>query len=352
MGHGHSHNHGGHSHGAHDHGVHGHAGHHHVGHGPGGHPPAGSDGGGPGAASSRRALRWALGLNGIFLVVELVVGWSTGSLAVLSDAVHMVSDVGGLVLALWAAQVALRPASVNRTFGLLRAEVLGAFANALLLLVAVFFIFKEAVERIVEGPPAVAVVPVFVTGLIGLAVNLGSAWGLSRVEDGNLNIRGALLHMLADALGSVGACLAAVGSYFGLAGVDPLVGILVGLLVLWGTWGLARDSSRVLLQFAPDGVRSDEVEAALSTLPGVAEVHDLHLWSVGGRDGVLTAHLVLREGASGPVVRGAAEEMLMARFSVRHSTLQLEEAEVELRCSQRVCHLLPPAPLDGAGSGV
>jgi len=264
-------------------------------------------------------------LNGIFLVVELIVGLITGSLALLSDAAHMVSDVAALALALGAAHLSLRAADAIRTYGWRRAETLGAFVNGIALVLACGIILKESVERLIGESPDVAALPVLIAGAIGLAINLGSAYFLARSDTDNLNVRGALLHMLADALGSVGAMLAAVGLHYGYPVADPLVGLLIGLMVLWGSVGLLRQAGGVLLQFTPDGLDVAEVERELCRLPGVGAVHDLHLWSLDGQQNILTAHLVLEEPDQDPYeVQAAAHDLLLRRYGVDHCTVQIE----------------------------
>ena len=255
-----------------------------------------------------RALTAALVLNGGFLIVEAGLGWWTGSLALLSDAAHMVSDVGALALALGATHLAQRAASPNRSFGFLRAETLGAFVNGLALIVACGFIFFEATDRLLHGAPDVAPWPVLIAGVIGLAINLGSAWALHRAGHGNINIRGALLHMMADALGSAGAIGAAVFLWFGVAVADPIISLFIGALVLWGAWRLLREATAILLQFAPPGVKVSAVDEALRSLEGVSDVHELHCWTLDGQEAILSAHIVGVPGTSPSELRTAAPE--------------------------------------------
>ncbi len=310
-GHGHSH---GHSHG------HGH------------HRAVGGD-----PAATRRALKWSLGLNGAFLVVEIGIGLATGSLALLSDAAHMLSDVAALALALGAAHLATRAASPSRTWGYLRAETLGAFVNGIALVVACGFIFWEAIERLIAGAPHVAAGPVLVVGVIGLVINLGSAWWLWRADRENLNVRGALIHMLADALGSVGAIGSALFLMAGVRAADPVLSLLIGGLVLWSTWGLLRDSGRVLLQFAPAGLSADEVGAALMEVEGMRSVHDVHLWTLDGQHPILSAHLVGARGEHPAPLRQRATARLRERFGIDHTTLQVE---VDDPCGAHDCPLV------------
>ncbi len=271
----------------------------------------------------RRALLGSLLLNGMFLVVEAVVGWWSGSLALLSDAAHMLSDVGALVLALGAAHLAGRAASEGRSFGFRRAEPLGAFVNGLTLLVACAWILWEAVERLREGVPEVAGMAVLVVGIIGLAINLGSAWMLARSDRDNLNVRGALMHMLADALGSVGAIVAALFVLAGKPLADPLVSLLIAALVLYGTFHILRDSTVVLLQFAPPGVDIKALRERVLGVPGVVGLHDLHIWTLDGRRAVLSAHIQVDDPASLDEVRERATEELAA-LGIHHVTLQIE----------------------------
>lgn len=274
--------------------------------------------------SSERALTWALILNAGFLLIEAGVGWWADSLALLSDAAHMVSDVMALAVALFAARLAGRSATADHTFGLRRAEPVGAFVNALGLVLACIFIFSEAISRLLGEPSEVPGIPVLIVGGVGLAINLGSAWALMRGDDDNLNVRGALLHMLADALGSVGAMVAAGLLMLGYAWADPVISILIGVLVLYTSIGLIRDSGRVLLEMTPKGVDADAIIAALRALPGVQDAHDLHVWSLDGQYTLLTAHIVVRNGVPTEPVRVAAETMLGADFGIEHHTLQLE----------------------------
>jgi cobalt-zinc-cadmium efflux system protein len=299
----------------HDHGP----GHVHV------HVPAGRD--------PRPALAVALGLNGAFLLIEAGVGAWTGSLALLSDAAHMLSDVAALALALGAAQLARRRASATMTFGLGRAEVLGAWTNGLLLLLACGWIAFEGVERLILGPPPVPGFPVLVVGAIGLAINLGSAFFLWRSDPENLNVRAALAHMLADALGSVGAVLAAVLVMAGLPAADPAISLLIAAMVTWGAVRVLRESGRVLLELPPARVEVPAIRDALLGLDGVEAVHDLHVWSLDGSAPLVSTHLVADPRAVGIAAR--ARRVLAERFGVTHLTVQVEDSEEA--CPQADC---------------
>jgi cobalt-zinc-cadmium efflux system protein len=272
----------------------------------------------------RRALVVALVLNGSFLLVELGVGLASGSLALLSDAAHMMSDVGSLVLALGAAQLALQVANLRMTFGLARAEVLGAFLNGVVLLLAAGAIVREAIHRLTGAPPVVSWEPVLVVGLLGLAINLGSAWVLYRSDRDNLNIRAALVHMLADALGSAGAIAAAGFLAVGLFAADAIVSLGIAALVAYGAVRVLRDAGRVLLELPPPGLDVDRMRLALLAVDGVLEVHDFHAWSVDGRHPMVSAHLVLSDAAEFDTACRRARAALHDGFDVDHATLQAE----------------------------
>jgi cobalt-zinc-cadmium efflux system protein len=341
-----AHEHHGHGSGAHDHGgpsgsVHAHAhGHEHGGHGHGAHTHVPSGIGSRGEAA-RRALWRALVLNAAFLALEASVGWATGSLALLSDAAHMVSDVAAITLALWAAHMVLRPPTPKRTFGLLRAEVLGAFINAVGLIVVSFFIFKEAIERLLAGAPRIDPLPVIGVATIGIAINLGSAWFLYKSDDNSLNVRGALLHMLADAASSVGALLAGLCTLLaGWTAADAIMGLVIGTLVLWATWGTLRHSTAVLLDFAPPGLGQDVVYQALKNVAGIVDVHELHIWTLGSGHATVTAHLVIENGAEAGDLLQRAETALL-EYGIRHTTLQIDAAGSP--CSQLHCPVLVEA---------
>ncbi len=287
---------------------------------------------------SDRALRAALVLNLGFLIVEAVIGFVSGSLALLSDAAHMTTDVVALLLALVAARMARRPPSPDRSFGMVRAEVLGAFANGLFLVFVCALIFKEAIERLMTSSPAVDAGPVLVVGILGLAINLGSVWYLARGDRDNLNIRAALVHMLADALGSVGAILAAVFLHLGYSSADPLVSLAIGGIILFGTWRLIRDAGLVLLQFSPRGVCSRDIRRSVVGLPGVRDVHDLHVWSLDQSTSVASLHVVIDPDRSPAEIQVAVAELLARDFDIQHTTVQCE-LESDGTCGDGGCTL-------------
>jgi len=278
--------------------------------------------------ATRRALWVTLVLNAGFLVVEAGVGWWTGSLALLGDAAHMVSDVLSIAVALAAARLAMRPPEPNQTFGLRRSETMGAFINGLLLLLASGWIVVEAGHRLVSGVPTIEGFPVLVVATLGLAVNVGSAAYLYRSGSDDMNVRGALMHMLADAAGSVGAMVAAGLVMAGLPAADAVVSVLIALLVVWAGVSLLRESGRVLLQLPPVGFETGEVVQALADLPGVINVHDLHVWTLDGTTSIVTAHIVAEPGADLETLRLAGIDVLCGEFSVGHATLQVERDTV------------------------
>lgn len=278
-------------------------------------------------AARRRALVAALVANAAFLVVEVVGGVAFSSLALLADAAHMVTDVAALAIALLAQSLLTRPATARHSFGLQRAEVLGAQVNGLILLAASGWIFWEAARR-VGDPPDVVGGGVVVVGLAGLAVNLGSLALLVRSQGHSLNMRGASAHMAADAAGSAGATVAGLAVLLGdAAWADPAMSFLIGALVLWSAWTLLRDATNVLLEGTPRGTDPRQVEAALAGEEGVEGVHHLHVWNLASEVPSLSAHVVLAGAPNLHEAQGRADRlktMLEERFGIAHATLELE----------------------------
>jgi cobalt-zinc-cadmium efflux system protein len=275
----------------------------------------------------RRALVLALVLNAGLLVVQIVAGVAFGSLALLADSAHLATDVVALGLAFVALRLSARPASARTTYGWERAEVLAALANAALLLVASVWIVYEAIGRF-SDPSSVDGAGVAIVGVIGLAVNGGSAWLVARVSGQNLNLRGAFLHLASDALGSLGVIVAGVVvATTGADWVDPAISLAITALVLVATWSLVRDASAVLLEQAPRGMDGEAIEAALLADPRVEAVHHVHLWSLGSETPALSAHVVL---AGEPTLHAAqlvGNELRAAlgqQFGIDHATLELE----------------------------
>lgn len=280
---------------------------------------------GTGEIKHEKPLWIAFGLTAAFLIAEVAGGILTNSLALLSDAAHMATDVIALAISLVAVRLSRKPADAKRTYGYARMEAIGALINGVLLFVVAFYILWEAVGRFRE-PPAVASTGMLVIAGLGLAVNLISMRLLKAGSGQSLNIKGAYLEVWADMLGSVGVILAAVLIEFtGWTVADPILAVLIGLWVLPRTWTLLREAGQVLMQGVPDGLDIDTIRDALSAVPGVRAVHDLHVWAQGSKQPILTAHLVLTDSAHGAdSVRKAAVDLLASRFHVEHATLQVE----------------------------
>ena len=276
------------------------------------------------SAADRGPLTVALALIASFMVVEVVAGVIAGSLALLSDAAHMLTDAGAVGLALVALSLAARPPSGRFTFGLGRAEILSAQVNGAALLVLASVIGFEAVRRL-SDPPAVEGGIVIVVGLLGAAVNLGSAWALAQAERRSLNVEGARAHVMTDLYASLGAALAGVIILTtGFEEADPIVALLVSALMLRTAWSLLRESGLVLLEGTPRDLDSDAVGRALAGHPGVVEVHDLHVWEVTSGFPALAAHVLVAPGDDCHGIRRELEVLLDERFSIHHTTLQVE----------------------------
>jgi cobalt-zinc-cadmium efflux system protein len=299
------------SHGAgHDH--HGHGGHHHH------HAPS--------ADADARWLAVALGLIASFMVVEVVGGLLADSLALLSDAAHMLTDAGAIGLALVAARLAARPAAGRFTFGLGRAEILSAQANGGALLVLAGVIAVEAIRRLFE-PPDVDGAFVVAVGVIGAAVNVAAAWALSRAERRSLNVEGARRHVLTDLYASLAAAAAgAVVLATGFDRADGIAALFVSALMLRSGWGLVAESGRVLLEAAPRGMDPNAIGRAMASEPGVVEVHDLHVWEVTSGFPALAAHVVVKPDDDCHAMRRRLQRLVGERFGIDHVTLQVDHA--------------------------
>ncbi len=274
---------------------------------------------------SRRRLIVALGINVALLIAEAVGGVITGSLAVLADAGHLLSDVGSIVLALIAARLAARPASNRRTFGYQRSEVLAALVNGLLLVAVSVGIGIAAIGRL-SDPPGIEGGGVLALGLLGLLGNGVATWWLARGEREDINLEGVLRHSFADALGSLGVVIA--GAWV-LAGgsdiVDPIVGLLISVLVLFSSWRLIKEPFDVLMEAAPADLDVDSMGAKICRVPGVRSVHDLHVWTVTAGFPALAAHVVVARGSDRDRIRQQLEVELGESFGIEHTTLQMEE---------------------------
>lgn len=276
-----------------------------------------------------RCLKLAMAMTAAFFVVEVLGGLLTNSLALLSDAGHMFSDVGALGLSLFAFQMARRPATAKRTYGYHRLEILAALINGLALWLIVGAIFHEAYRRFLN-PPEVESLWMLVVALLGLGVNVASAIILYGSAKESLNLRGAFLHVAGDTLGSLGAITAGLimvttGWYV----ADPLVSVLIGLLLLYTSWGLIKESVDILMQSVPKGIDVEEVQQAMEEVRGVIKVHDLHVWTVTSGIFTLSAHAVINGREDFQQVLNEMEGILKDRFHIEHTTIQLETEDRE-----------------------
>jgi cobalt-zinc-cadmium efflux system protein len=275
-------------------------------------------------SKSRRALVVVLALTATFTVVEVIGGLLTGSLALLADAGHMLSDNLSLGLALFAAWLAGRPATPERSFGYQRAEILAALFNGVTLVAISIWIFIAAYSRLRE-PPEILGGWMLAVAALGLLVNIAGALVLSRSEGENLNVQGALRHVVADALGSVGAIVAAL--VIVLAGwryADPLVSVAIGLLILASSWSLLRDSTNILLEATPRGIDAEEVGRRMAGAEGVVEVHDLHIWTITSGFLALSAHVLVGQREDCHARRRDLEKLLAREYGISHTTLQVD----------------------------
>jgi cobalt-zinc-cadmium efflux system protein len=277
-------------------------------------------------ANFNRAFAIGIGLNIVFVAIEAFYGWKINSLALLADAGHNLSDVAGLVLA-WGGALAgkLRP-NARHTYGWKRGSILAAFANALLLLVAIGALAWEAVGRLVSPDPLAGTegVTIMAVAAVGIVVNTVTALLFMRGGERDLNIRGAFLHMAADALVSVGVVVAgALTLWMGWLWLDPVVSLLIAAVILLGTWNLFRQSLHLLFDGVPDSVDLMAVRQSLLDLPGVTQVHDLHVWAMGTSQIAMTAHLITPDGHPDDAFYRHAAEVLHDRFEITHATLQV-----------------------------
>lgn len=299
-------------HQGHDHAHHGqHHGHHHHGH-----------------SGNKQGLFIALCITASIMILEFVGGLWTNSLALLSDSGHMLSDAGSLVLSLTALWFAAKPSSAHKSYGFHRIEILAALFNAITLFVIAGLIIWEAVGRFID-PPAVASGSMMLIACVGLIANLLSAWALMRKGDvhGNLNLRSAYLHILGDALGSVGAILAGGAMLiFGWYAADPIISILVSLLILKGAWTVLKSTIHILMEGTPAAVSYGDVKHVLESIDGVINVHDLHIWTITSGLDSLSCHLLIADDRNSQVVLQQAIHQIEERFQITHATIQIENS--------------------------
>ncbi|WP_405175078.1 cation diffusion facilitator family transporter [Paenibacillus sp. FSL H8-0261] len=311
-------------HSDHDHSDHNHshAGHDHS-HGPHGHhhfDPSGN----------KKGLMIALIITVGIMFLEFFGGLITNSLALLSDSGHMLNDASSLALSLVAVWFATKPASPNKTYGFHRFEILAALLNGVTLFVVAGFIIVEAYGRFFE-PPTVASGSMMLIACIGLLANVASAWSLMRKGDvkNNINLRSAYLHVLGDALGSVGAIIAGlVMMIFGWYIADPIISVLVALLILRGAWGIIKHTVHVLMEGTPITVNPTEVKAVLENIEGVINVHDLHIWTITSGLDSLSCHLLIKDQEDDQRILQQAIQLIAERFKIQHTTIQIETSVI------------------------
>lgn len=277
-----------------------------------------------GAAANRRRMAWALGIAAAYMVAEIVGGLVANSLALLADAGHMATDVAALGLALWAMRLARKPATPERTYGYHRAEILAALVNGAVLVAVTIYVFWEAWKRL-QDPPEVVGPTMMAVAVGGLIVNGIGVWLLKGGRNESLNVRGAWLHVLGDALGSVAVIVgAALVWAFGWRWADPVAGALIGGLVLYSAWRLVQESVAVLMASAPEDIDVRALRAALEKVDGVTRAHDLHVWTLTSGIALLTAHVEIADEAGWDPVLDRVCEIAKADFGIEHCTIQPE----------------------------
>jgi cobalt-zinc-cadmium efflux system protein len=279
----------------------------------------------PAVIKHEKPLWIAFGLTFIVLLVEIAGGLLSNSLALLSDAAHMMTDVAALGVSLFAVRMSRRPADARRSYGYARMEAIGALINSSLLFLVAGYILWEAIGRF-RDPQEVASGSMLVVAVVGLLANLISMKLLAAGAGESLNMKGAYLEVWSDMLGSLGVIVgAAVIHFTGWALLDPIVAVLLGLWVLPRTWVLLKQAAHVLMQGVPTGLNIDTVRDAMQAVPGVATVHDLHVWALGSKEPILTAHVLLQDGnADADTVRANVADVLHDAFNIEHATLQME----------------------------
>ncbi|VVE37490.1 zinc transporter ZitB [Pandoraea capi] len=317
--------------GDHDHAHHTHAGHSHAGHSHAGHSHASG-------VTDQRRIGIAFVLIAVFMVIEIVGGLLSGSLALLADAGHMVSDAAALAFSWIAIHYGKRPATLQLTYGYKRLEVLAAFVNGCALFVIAGWIVIEAIRRFTEPVPIVGTT-MLIVAFAGLLANIAAFMVLHGGNRENLNMRGAWLHVLGDMLGSAAAIVAAVVILLtGWMPIDPLLSIFVAVIILKSAWGIVRSSAHILLEGTPDSLNPTEIKADLeATVTQVRSVHHIHAWSITGERHMITLHAVPAPGASTRDAMVAVQQRLATRFNVEHATIQIEDAACEAQspCNER-----------------
>jgi cobalt-zinc-cadmium efflux system protein len=273
----------------------------------------------------RRRLQAVLAITALYFAAELVGGWLANSLALLSDAVHMLTDIAALSLGLLTLWISSRPATAGKTYGYLRAEILGALLNGLMLWLLVAFLWFEAAERM-RDPQPVKSLPVMVIAAVGIAINLAFACITlgSRSFSAGLALRAVIMHVVSDLIGSAGVLLAGVLTYIGWRRADSGVSLLIGCLIIYGSWGLIREGVDILMESVPASVDLDELQKDLLGISGTRELHDLHVWCLTSHQFALSAHAVVAEDADQDRVLSDISALLERKFKIHHMTVQLE----------------------------
>ncbi|KMO31172.1 cation transporter [Methylobacterium variabile] len=290
------------------------------GHSHGGGIPSGSA-----AAKNRSRLAWALALTLTYMLAEVIGGLLTGSLALLADAAHMVTDAGGLALSLLAIHYASKAPTPGKSFGYLRFEILAALANAVVLLGVTAYILYEAYRRFME-PNEILGWPMMLVAFVGLGVNLASMKLLAGGSSDSLNVKGAYFEVFSDMLGSVGVIIAAlVVMLTGWRWIDPVIGAGIGLFIVPRTWRLLSEALHILLEGTPPGVDLDILKAEIERMPGVRRAYDLHAWTLTSGFNAMTCHVVVDDVTAGPDVIRAIRSSVKARYGIDHATVQIED---------------------------
>ncbi len=273
---------------------------------------------------NRRDLAVTLAVTASYCVVEFAGGLFTNSLALLSDAGHMFADVAALSISLFAMRLAQLPPTASKTFGYHRVEILAAFVNGLTLWLIVGLIFHEAYQRL-HAAPAVKSGQMIAIAAVGLAINVGNLWILRRSQEESLNVRAAFIHVFSDALGSIGAIVAGVVMLVsGWYVADPLVSVGIGVLILYSSWGIVRESVDILMQGTPREMQLEDIEQCLLGVAGVRQVHDLHVWTMTSGMYLLSVHLVVSRNDEPRPIIDAAQTRLRERFGIGHTTVQVD----------------------------
>jgi cobalt-zinc-cadmium efflux system protein len=287
------------------------------------HGPTGSA-----AARNQKGLTWALALTLTYMGAEVAGGLITGSLALLADAAHMLTDAGGLAFALLAIRLGQSAPTSKRTFGMLRAEILSALGNAVVLLLLTIYILYEAYERF-RNPPEILGLPMLAVAVVGLGVNLVSMRLLAGGSGDSLNVRGAYFEVLSDMLGSIGVIVAAViVTLTGWRLADPIVGAGIGLFIVPRTWALLKEATSILIEAAPTRVDVDLLDRGLRTIPNVVGVHHLHVWTITSGLDAMSGHLVVDDVSASPRVLADARALVATDFQIGHVTIQVEDAAI------------------------